>query len=97
MKGKKMKTIVPCKKCDQHPCVCCACGGFMNDWHSHASDCIEVNSKGGKDYRSKNDIIANDIRDLCESIKENIQEGIGPQEIMECVRQIKSMTWYIKE
>ena len=45
-----MRTIVPCKKCDRHPCVCCACGGFMNDWHSHASDCIEINSKDGKDY-----------------------------------------------
>jgi len=23
----------------------CPCGGYMSDWHSHASDCIEINSK----------------------------------------------------
>lgn len=27
----------------------CSCGGDMNDWHSHASDCIIINPKG-KDY-----------------------------------------------
>ena len=97
-----VRTIVPCKKCDTYPCVCCACGGYMNDWHSHASDCIEINSKGGKDYKiakaeSKNAEIANDIRELCETIKKYIQEGEDLQEVMECVRIIKSMTWYIKE
>ena len=29
--------------------VQCSCGGYMNDWHSHASDCIIINSEG-KDY-----------------------------------------------
>lgn len=24
----------------------CPCGGYMNDWHSHASDCIVINKKG---------------------------------------------------
>lgn len=26
----------------------CGCGGYHNDWHSHASDCIEINEKGKK-------------------------------------------------
>jgi len=46
-----MRTIVHCKKCDTHPCVCCACGGYMNDWHSHASDCVELG--GDKDYNKE--------------------------------------------
>jgi len=24
----------------------CPCGGHFNDWHSHATDCIEINVKG---------------------------------------------------
>lgn len=24
----------------------CPCGGYFSDWHSHASDCIEINKKG---------------------------------------------------
>lgn len=28
----------------------CPCGGFYNDWHSHASDCIVIDPKGGKNY-----------------------------------------------
>ena len=28
----------------------CPCGGYYNDWHSHASDCVIINSKGGKQY-----------------------------------------------
>jgi len=24
----------------------CPCGGYFSDWHSHASDCIEINEKG---------------------------------------------------
>lgn len=28
----------------------CPCGGSHNDWHSHASDCIVIDRKGGKDY-----------------------------------------------
>ena len=27
----------------------CPCGGYYEDWHSHASDCIVINPKG-KDY-----------------------------------------------
>ena len=101
-----MRTIVPCKECHEHPCTCnntekCACGGYMNDWHTHASDCIEINSAFGKDYnkpdKNKNAEIARDIRELCEEVKKYINEGEDLQEVMECVRIIKSMTWYIKE
>lgn len=46
-----VRTIVPCKNCDREPCVCCACGGYMNDWHSHASDCPEVG--GNYDYKKE--------------------------------------------
>lgn len=101
-----VKTIVPCKKCDRYPCVCCACGGYMNDWHSHASDCIELNPKYGKDYnkpeKNKNAEIVGDIRDLCEEIKKELNEsGVcdydESQNVLEYVRMIKSMTWYIKE
>ena len=28
----------------------CPCGGYYNDWHSHASDCIVLDRKGGKNY-----------------------------------------------
>lgn len=28
----------------------CPCGGYYNDWHSHASDCIVIDHRGGKDY-----------------------------------------------
>ena len=98
-----MRTIVPCKKCDRHPCVCCACGGFMNDWHSHASDCIVINPKYGKDYnRSENAKIASDIQELCEEIKKELYDsGLcdydEAQNVLEWVRMIKAMTHYIKE
>ena len=87
----------------------CACGGYMNDWHSHASDCIVINSKGGRDYRvavadSKNAEIARDIRELCEEVKkvvyDNDYSALDPDgacNLLEYVRIIKSMTWYIKE
>lgn len=31
----------------------CPCGGFYDDWHSHASDCIVLDWKNGKDYGKK--------------------------------------------
>lgn len=38
----------------------CPCGGYMSDWHSHAGDCLVINSKGGRCYwcnprKGKND------------------------------------------
>ena len=37
-----------CPECDK--VVKCSCGGYMNDWHSHASNCIVINKKKGKEY-----------------------------------------------
>ena len=28
----------------------CPCGGFYNDWHSHASNCIVIDWENGRDY-----------------------------------------------
>ena len=28
----------------------CPCGGYYSDWHSHDSDCIEINPKNGRDF-----------------------------------------------
>jgi len=35
-----------CPECGKSPQ--CPCGGHINDWHSHASDCIIVNKEGRK-------------------------------------------------
>jgi len=81
----------------------CACGGYFNDWHSHASDCVEINSKGGKDYNDFSNVkIARDIRELCEDIKKELYDsGIcdydEAQNVLEWTRIIKSMTHYIKD
>lgn len=46
---------VGCKYCDcfrfqeENNKNQCPCGGYMNDWHSHDSDCIVINNKG-KDF-----------------------------------------------
>lgn len=48
MDEKRYKELLERRK----PSNPCPCGGYMSDWHSHASDCIEIN-KGtgrGKDY-----------------------------------------------
>jgi len=99
-----MRTIVQCKKCDRHPCVCCACGGFMNDWHSNASDCIEINSKDGKDYDdfNSNKRLVSNIQGLCEEIKKELYDSnLGGydevQNVLEWVRHIKGMSYYIRE
>ena len=33
----------------------CACGGYFQDWHSHASECIVIN-KHGKDFSLPDDV-----------------------------------------
>ncbi len=30
----------------------CPCGGYYNDWHSHASDCIIIDRQHGKQYKA---------------------------------------------
>ena len=30
----------------------CPCGGYYNDWHSHASDCIIIDRQQGKLYKA---------------------------------------------
>jgi len=76
----------------------CACGGYMNDWHSHASDCVVINSKGGKDYEKAGSSLAN-IRKLCDEIEKELEEEIPDNigEIKELVGHIRSMTHYIRE
>jgi hypothetical protein len=47
MDEKRYKELLERRK----PSNPCPCGGYMSDWHSHASDCIEINSKGGTSYK----------------------------------------------
>lgn len=98
MDEKRYKELLERRK----PSNPCPCGGYMSDWSSHASNCIEVNSKGGPgviDYsKGRKDMTVN-MNDFAKEVtlSEGKKSSVGIGDVKEILSITLTMLAKLKE
>ncbi len=98
MDEKRYKELLERRK----PSNPCPCGGYMSDWHSHASNCIEINSKGGPgviDYsKGRKDMTVN-MNDFAKEVtlSEGKKSSVGIGDVKEILSITLTMLSKLKE